>query len=94
MNAASTAPLRVFQVATGNVGTEMIKRIGGHPDLLCRRRSANHQQPERMLVEHHVQQRRLDGVGVYDRRGPNADPDLPPAGERIVEEDGLAHLNW
>ncbi|WP_067536853.1 NAD(P)H-dependent amine dehydrogenase family protein [Nocardia crassostreae] len=26
-------PLRVFQVATGNVGTEMIKRIGSHPDL-------------------------------------------------------------
>lgn len=27
------APIRVFQVATGNVGTEMIKRIGRHPDL-------------------------------------------------------------
>ena len=26
-------PVRVFQVATGNVGTEMIKRIGAHPDL-------------------------------------------------------------
>ncbi|MET8428933.1 dihydrodipicolinate reductase [Nocardia sp. NPDC004860] len=26
-------PIRVFQVATGNVGTEMIKRIGAHPDL-------------------------------------------------------------
>ena len=26
-------PIRVFQVATGNVGTEMIKRIGCHPDL-------------------------------------------------------------
>lgn len=26
-------PIRVFQVATGNVGTEMIKRIGNHPDL-------------------------------------------------------------
>jgi len=26
-------PLRVFQVATGNVGTEMIPRIGEHPDL-------------------------------------------------------------
>jgi 4-hydroxy-tetrahydrodipicolinate reductase len=26
-------PIRVFQVATGNVGTEMIKRIGSHPDL-------------------------------------------------------------
>ncbi|NNH69091.1 dihydrodipicolinate reductase [Nocardia uniformis] len=25
--------IRVFQVATGNVGTEMIKRIGNHPDL-------------------------------------------------------------
>ena len=28
-----THPIRVFQVATGNVGTEMIKRIGQHPDL-------------------------------------------------------------
>ena len=28
-----TAPLRVFQVATGNVGTEMIKRIGARSDL-------------------------------------------------------------
>jgi 4-hydroxy-tetrahydrodipicolinate reductase len=27
------APIRVFQVATGNVGREMIKRIGLHPDL-------------------------------------------------------------
>jgi 4-hydroxy-tetrahydrodipicolinate reductase len=26
-------PIRVFQVATGNVGSEMIKRIGTHPDL-------------------------------------------------------------
>ncbi|MEQ6902165.1 hypothetical protein [Nocardioides sp. YIM 152588] len=26
-------PIRVFQVATGNVGTEMIRRIGPHPDL-------------------------------------------------------------
>ena len=25
--------IRVFQVATGNVGTEMIKRIAAHPDL-------------------------------------------------------------
>ncbi|MCV7084199.1 dihydrodipicolinate reductase, partial [Mycolicibacter hiberniae] len=25
--------VRVFQVATGNVGTEMIKRIARHPDL-------------------------------------------------------------
>src|ERR1700710_3106120 len=24
---------RVFQVATGNLGTEMIRRIAGHPDL-------------------------------------------------------------
>lgn len=29
----TTAPIRVFQVATGNVGSEMIKRIGTHPDL-------------------------------------------------------------
>ena len=28
-----TAPLRVFQVATGNVGTEMIKRVGARSDL-------------------------------------------------------------
>ena len=27
------APIRVFQVATGNVGSEMIKRLGAHPDL-------------------------------------------------------------
>ena len=27
------SPLRVFQVASGNVGTEMIKRIQNHPDL-------------------------------------------------------------
>ncbi|MFE9323280.1 dihydrodipicolinate reductase [Nocardia sp. NPDC052278] len=33
MNAPTKAPIRVFQVATGNVGTEMIKRIGNHPDL-------------------------------------------------------------
>jgi 4-hydroxy-tetrahydrodipicolinate reductase len=32
MNASNTS-IRVFQVATGNVGTEMIKRIGRHPDL-------------------------------------------------------------
>ena len=25
--------IRVFQVATGNVGTEMIKRVRNHPDL-------------------------------------------------------------
>jgi 4-hydroxy-tetrahydrodipicolinate reductase len=30
---SNTAPIRVFQVATGNVGTEMIKRIAGRPDL-------------------------------------------------------------
>jgi 4-hydroxy-tetrahydrodipicolinate reductase len=28
-----SSPLRVFQVATGNVGTEMVKRIQNHPDL-------------------------------------------------------------
>jgi 4-hydroxy-tetrahydrodipicolinate reductase len=28
-----TDQIRVFQVATGNVGTEMIKRIAAHPDL-------------------------------------------------------------
>ncbi|MBX9919698.1 NAD(P)H-dependent amine dehydrogenase family protein [Mycolicibacterium frederiksbergense] len=28
-----TEQIRVFQVATGNVGTEMIKRIAAHPDL-------------------------------------------------------------
>ena len=28
-----SSPLRVFQVASGNVGTEMIKRIQKHPDL-------------------------------------------------------------
>ena len=28
-----SAPIRVFQVATGNVGTEMIKRIASQPDL-------------------------------------------------------------
>jgi hypothetical protein len=27
------APVRVFQVATGNVGSEMIKRIATHRDL-------------------------------------------------------------
>jgi 4-hydroxy-tetrahydrodipicolinate reductase len=30
---AATRPIRVFQVATGNVGTEMIKRIRHQPDL-------------------------------------------------------------
>lgn len=29
----TNTPIRVFQVATGNVGSEMIKRIGTHPDL-------------------------------------------------------------
>ena len=29
----SARPIRVFQVATGNVGSEMIKRIGHRPDL-------------------------------------------------------------
>ena len=28
-----STPIRVFQVATGNVGTEMVRRIGAHPDL-------------------------------------------------------------
>ncbi len=28
-----TETIRVFQVATGNLGTEMIKRIAAHPDL-------------------------------------------------------------
>jgi 4-hydroxy-tetrahydrodipicolinate reductase len=33
-NAESHAgPVRIFQVATGNVGSEMLKRIGNHPDL-------------------------------------------------------------
>ncbi|MGH0032072.1 MAG: dihydrodipicolinate reductase [Myxococcota bacterium] len=30
---SSRPPIRVFQFATGNVGTEMIKRIVAHPDL-------------------------------------------------------------
>ena len=30
---ASAKPIRVFQVATGNVGSEMIKRIAHRPDL-------------------------------------------------------------
>ncbi len=33
MTATPAQPIRVFQVATGNLGTEMIKRIGQHPDL-------------------------------------------------------------
>ncbi|MEI2820914.1 MAG: hypothetical protein V9E81_12175 [Marmoricola sp.] len=30
---SNQSPVRFFQVATGNVGTEMIKRIAHHPDL-------------------------------------------------------------
>jgi 4-hydroxy-tetrahydrodipicolinate reductase len=33
MTAGLGVPIRVFQVATGNVGSEMIRRIGRHPDL-------------------------------------------------------------
>ncbi len=33
MTASASRPIRVFQVATGNVGTEMIKRISNRPDL-------------------------------------------------------------
>lgn len=33
LTGAVAAPLRVFQVASGNVGTEMIKRIARHPEL-------------------------------------------------------------
>ena len=33
MSTTQADRIRVFQVATGNVGTEMIKRIGTHPDL-------------------------------------------------------------
>ena len=33
LNRNDMQPIRVFQVATGNVGSEMIKRIGAHPDL-------------------------------------------------------------
>ncbi|MDP3967026.1 MAG: hypothetical protein Q8Q02_02000 [Nocardioides sp.] len=33
MTTTSERPIRVFQVATGNVGSEMIKRLGPHPDL-------------------------------------------------------------
>lgn len=29
----STAPVRVFQVGSGNVGSEMIRRIASQPDL-------------------------------------------------------------
>ena len=33
MNVSTSQPVRVFQVASGNVGTEMIKRISTHPDF-------------------------------------------------------------
>lgn len=33
MTRSTGRPIRVFQVATGNVGSEMIKRLGRHPDL-------------------------------------------------------------
>lgn len=33
MTSSTSEPARVFQVATGNVGSEMIRRIGSHPDL-------------------------------------------------------------
>ncbi|EYT62853.1 dihydrodipicolinate reductase [Dietzia sp. UCD-THP] len=33
MTSSTSDPARVFQVATGNVGSEMIRRIGSHPDL-------------------------------------------------------------
>ena len=33
MNAPANQPIRVYQVATGNVGTEMIKRLQTHRDL-------------------------------------------------------------
>ena len=33
MTTSASKPIRVFQVATGNVGTEMIKRISNRPDL-------------------------------------------------------------
>ena len=33
MSETANRPIRVFQVATGNVGTEMIKRLQTHPDL-------------------------------------------------------------
>jgi len=33
MSGTLDQPIRVFQVATGNVGSEMIKRLGQHPDL-------------------------------------------------------------
>jgi len=33
MTRTQDRPIRVFQVATGNVGSEMVKRLGPHPDL-------------------------------------------------------------
>ena len=33
MSSVHDRKIRVFQVATGNVGSEMIKRIRRHPDL-------------------------------------------------------------
>ncbi|MBF4160848.1 NAD(P)H-dependent amine dehydrogenase family protein [Nocardioides acrostichi] len=33
MTSTNDQPIRVFQVATGNVGSEMIKRLGSQPDL-------------------------------------------------------------
>lgn len=33
MSPSSNAPIRVFQVATGNLGTEMVKRLDQYPDL-------------------------------------------------------------
>ena len=33
MTRRTNRPIRVFQVATGNVGSEMIRRMGPHPDL-------------------------------------------------------------
>lgn len=33
MNAPTSAPIRVFQVTTGNVGSEMIKRMSKRRDL-------------------------------------------------------------
>ena len=33
MTSTANRPVRIFQVATGNVGSEMIKRIGNRDDL-------------------------------------------------------------
>ena len=70
----SSAPIRVFQVATGNVGTEMIKRIGhaprpraGRPALLLagqdrpRRRRDRRARPDRRDRHRH-------GRGDHRRR--------------------------